>query len=212
MASFHGDPTLQRCEDLPIEAEKDKVLDGLRSARVIAVQPPTGRGKTIKLPEYILDLHWWESRCKRPVLVVQQSTFAAQLFVNGFVQHFAYAQEALHLWTGSDKEEWYRAGTTKFTITTYGMLWKLVSCHAFLSRSSYTRSWSPLFRYGAIFLDEFADLAPQQEETCKVVSRLVREDVLQDCRRLVVAGYGTRAEYVQKIVGDHAYVRLEKRK
>ena len=73
-------------------------------------------------------------------------------------------------------------------------------------------SWSPLFRYGAIFLDEFADLTPQQEETCKVISWLIRNKVLRPCHRHVVAGYGTQTEYVQEIVGDHAFVRLEARR
>ena len=91
LASFQGDPNLQCSPRLPIEAEKDAVLKVLSAVPVTAVQAPPASGKTLKLPGYLLDLNKRQHSCELPVLVVQPSTFAAQLLVKGLVQHFDYA-------------------------------------------------------------------------------------------------------------------------
>ena len=91
LAKFPGDRRLQG-RLMPIEAEKAKVLDALQKNRVCAVQAPTGSGKTLKLPEFLLELE----DCS-PVLVVQPSNFAAQKLVVSFQEACGWREKYLHL-------------------------------------------------------------------------------------------------------------------
>ena len=70
---MHGDPSLQ---DLPIEYERDKIQASMKKHRAIAVRAPAGNGKTMKLPEMMLDvLNEGNGRTTWPLVLVVPSIF-----------------------------------------------------------------------------------------------------------------------------------------
>ena len=68
-----------------------------------------------------------------------------------------------------------------------------------------------MYRYGGIFLDEFSDLGPKDEE-CARILRHVCGGVKAPWMKLVVAGYALESQYLQSILGDHHLLTVTGRK
>ena len=68
-----------------------------------------------------------------------------------------------------------------------------------------------VYRYSGIFLDEFSDLGPKDEE-CARILRHVCGGVKAPWMKLVVAGYALESEYLQSILGDHHLLTVTGRK
>ena len=77
-----GDPALCASTRLPIELSKDEIVAAIWANDVVAVQAPTSSGKSMKIPLFMYEMmNEPRARFKYPILVVQQSNFAAEKMV-----------------------------------------------------------------------------------------------------------------------------------
>ena len=154
LTTFTGDPELVNSASLPIERDEERIVQALQSApHVVAIQAPTGSGKTMKIPEYL------DTVGCSPVLVVLPSVFAAQEAVNSFV-FFGWDRHQVHLRTGVDMGE-FDQYTTKLSVITYGILWRWLTAdavddfHPHRAKAFYSRK-CPLARYGGLGMKQFS--------------------------------------------------------
>ena len=108
----------------------------------------------MKVPQYLRD----EVK-KWPVLIVQKSCLAAEKVVDSLVEEFKVNRRDLHLRTGNHDAESFQ-NWTQYSVITYGILWEWLTG---------SQSRTLVLRYGGIFLDEFSDLDPKEEECARIL-------------------------------------------
>jgi hypothetical protein len=158
---------------LPIERVRAQIEKAVSSNRVVVVQAAPGTGKTMKIPLFMVELlnpDAWKR--KWPILVVQQSCFAAERVVQGLVEFFNYPREEIHLRTGTHDKQSFTRGTTTISVIAYGILWRWLTEHGVEGDDSAAGHAGPIQRYVGVFLDEFADLSPQKEEASRLLGAL----------------------------------------
>jgi hypothetical protein len=209
-----GDPACAALTFLPIERSKDMIIAALKDNYVVAVQALTSSGKSMKIPLFLYDFYFIPPSVseKYPILVVQQSNFAAEKIVESLVRFGGWSRWQIHLRTGKHDADLFKKGRTSLSVITYGLLWRWLTGHAGENDSSGADLGFLLSRYAAVFLDEFADLSPKMVEASRLVGRLVHDRRLWKDVRLVVAGYAINTEYVGKILGEHQLVVCTGRK
>ncbi len=68
-----------------------------------------------------------------------------------------------------------------------------------------------ILRYGGIFLDEFSDRGPKDQECARILRYICNTDE-GSCLKLVVAGYALESHHLRNILGDHHMVTVTGRK
>ena len=117
-----GDPSLS---GLPIDLERNRIEAALREHRVIGVHALTGSGKTMKLPEIMLEvLNNETSRFRWPILLVESSIFGAAKVVEDLVQTFHWRRDDIHLRTSKHTDDTYVPGQTLLSVINYEILWR----------------------------------------------------------------------------------------
>ncbi len=170
-----GDQALAASPLLPIEHSKQVIVDALEENDVVAVQAPTSSGKSMKIPLFMYDLMNPPPVIEKyPILVVQQSNFAAEKMVESLVI-FGWPRHQIHLRTGKHDADKFLTGRTAISVITYGLLWRWLTGHAGEYSSSVADHDFILSRYAGIFLDEFADLSSKIVEANRLVGKLVHD-------------------------------------
>ncbi len=204
-----------RCgtSSLPIDYFKAEIVEAILKNSVVAVQAPTSSGKTMRIPRFMFEIfNPSPASTSWPILVVQQSNFAAENVVESLVGFFGWTREQIQLRTGQFDSDKFVKGRTAITVATYGIVWRwLTSGPDDLSALELAKDFV-LYRYAGIFLDEFADLTPKSEEACRMIGRLLQNEKLWKGLRVLVAGYAIQATYVRQIFGDHRFVVVTGRK
>jgi hypothetical protein len=102
-----GDPGTRGTSSLPIDNFKAEIVEAILENYVVAVQAPTSSGKTMRIPRFMFDImNPSPVSTSWPILVVQQSNFAAENMVESLVGFFGWTREQIQLRTGqydSDK-------------------------------------------------------------------------------------------------------------
>ena len=87
-----GDQALCASPLLPIEHSKAQIEEAIMENNVVAVQAPTSSGKSMKIPLFMYDLMNPPPVIEKyPILVVQQSNFAAEKMVESLVDFLRVA-------------------------------------------------------------------------------------------------------------------------
>jgi hypothetical protein len=149
---------------LPIERDRARIEDAVRSHNVVVVRAATGSGKTMKIPEFmsnVLNDQGWSKMW--PILVVEQNVFAAAKVVDDLVEVFHWQRRQIQLRTGKHDEDKFVRGETVLSVITYGILWRWITGHEVMEKDAFAGHDSPIHRYAGIFLDEFVDLSPKKE-------------------------------------------------
>ena len=201
-----ADPALRDAYDQPVSRHCSDKAEALANNQVVAVNGQTGCGKTYNLLQLLFEKQPFNMRLRTeyPVCIVLSNCFAAE-DLRARLLVLGWSWNRLHLWTGRE-ENHFMQGQHLITITTYGMLWKWVSLKCYGSSAS--KPPSPLSRYAAFFLDEFAYLEPKYTEAARVLATLVRNSRLWGTVRIIVAGCGINKAYVQEMLGDHAFIDI----
>jgi hypothetical protein len=142
---------------------------------------------------------------KYPILVVQQSNFAAVKIVESLVRYGGWSRWQIHSRTVQHDADSFKKSRTSLTVITYGILWRWLTGHAGENDLSGADQGFHFSRYVAVFLDEFADLSPKMVEANRLVGKLVHDRHLWKDFRVVAAGYAITTEYVGGLYREEAY-------
>ncbi len=124
LTSFPGDAELRNSGKWPVERDKDCILQAVRENKIVGVKAQPGSGKTMCIPEYLLEVQTQVvRRAGKAVLVVQPACYAAAKIANAFVSLRGRDRRHIHVRTGTHEEQ-FNSYTHKFSFITYGILWK----------------------------------------------------------------------------------------
>ena len=65
LTSCPGDAALRSSGTLPVERDKDRIMNAVQDNKIVAVQAQPGSGKTTRIPDYLLQVQTHEgSACR----------------------------------------------------------------------------------------------------------------------------------------------------
>ena len=189
---------VESLQGLPIEEHRASIEAAVKGHQVTGIKSPTASGKTTQVPTFMREVlvrppgqRQWHPA----VVVVEHAIIAAEKVVDDLVNVFGVDRSVIHLRTGQHDRDRFVAGETRLSVITYGILWR------WLTGIETDRDRSPIRRYAGIFLDEFADLKPKQEEMAHILGGMLRTKELPIETRLVLASSALRLEEVEQLFG-----------
>ena len=210
LTTFSAELSFGTSRQLPIARERTCIEEKLAVHEVVVVKATTGSGKSMLIPEFLyMCVNKRRPKWIRiwPVLVVQQSIFAAEKLRDDLVEEFGWNYRQIHVRTGKHVEKFVE-GLHQLSIITYGILWQWLTQHDMMGNQAWN---SPIRRYSGFFLDEFADLSDKKVEACRLLVQMLRLGKLVWDARIVAAAYAVDSEYAQAILGEHCFIEVSGR-
>ena len=138
---------------LPISREEQAITNALNRYPILGVKAEPAAGKSTQVPAFVRTvLRRWYPWTRPSLCLVQKSRYACRNVKESLTKVFQWEEHRIQLKTAKDDES-FLSGQTELSIIDYGILWQWLTTEPNLLR-----------RYGALLLDDWADIGPKQRE------------------------------------------------